>query len=214
VVDAPGGLLIAARRNAEDDQYYWRITPWVMPAFTMIPPRGDHPVHGHFWVPIDDENCWVYTYDYHPTRPLSDVEVTAMREGHGVHCEYAPGTYRPLANRDNDYLMDRAGQRRGDTFSGVKGIAIQDGSLQESMGPIVDRTKENLVSTDNGIIMARRKLKQAVVALRDRGEAPPGAAPAHQRVRSASVVLRKDEPWVDSTRTALTVAAGVRHSSV
>ena len=53
-----------------------------------------------------------------------------MREGHGVHCEYVPGTYRPLANKDNDYLMDRAGQRRGDTFSGVKGIAIQDGSLQ------------------------------------------------------------------------------------
>ena len=82
------------------------------------------------------------------------------------------------------------------------------------MGPIVDRTKENLVSTDNGIIMARRKLKQAVVALRDRGEVPPGVDPLHQRIRSASVVLPKDDAWVDRTRTALTVAAGVRHSSV
>jgi chaperone BCS1 len=43
-------------------------------------------------------------------------------------------------------------------MSGVAGIAMQDASLQESMGPIVDRTKENLVSTDNGIIVnqARR----------------------------------------------------------
>ena len=32
---------------------------------------------------------------------------------------------------------------------------MQDASLQESIGPIVDRSKENLVSTDNGIIMAR-----------------------------------------------------------
>ena len=32
------------------------------------------------------------------------------------------------------------------------------------MGPIVDRTKENLVSTDNGIIMARKVLKRAVIA--------------------------------------------------
>src|SRR5207248_8452878 len=44
VVESPGGLYIGARRNAEHGQYYWRITQWVMPSFTMIPPRGDHPV--------------------------------------------------------------------------------------------------------------------------------------------------------------------------
>src|SRR6266849_5288810 len=46
VVESAGGLFIGARRNAEDDQYYWRITQWVMPSFTMIPPRGSHWVHG------------------------------------------------------------------------------------------------------------------------------------------------------------------------
>ena len=56
-------------------------------------------------------------------------------------------------------------QKRGDTYSGIKGISMQDASLQESMGPIVDRTKERLVSTDGGIIMARRKLWRAVEAL-------------------------------------------------
>src|SRR5215813_2757420 len=61
VVEQPGGLYIGARRNAENGNYYWRITPWVMPCFTMIPPRGDHPIHGHFWIPIDDENCWAWS---------------------------------------------------------------------------------------------------------------------------------------------------------
>jgi phthalate 4,5-dioxygenase oxygenase subunit len=213
VIDSEGGLFIAARRNAEGGHYYWRITPWVMPSFTMIPPRGDHPVHGHFWVPIDDENCWVFTYDYHPTRTLTDEELTAMRAGHGVHNEYEAGTFRPLQNKDNDYLMDRDAQRRGETFSGVKGIAMQDASLQESMGPIVDRTKENLVSTDNGIIMARRKLKKAIVALRDEGAVPPGVDPAHHRVRSASVVLPPEEAWLERTRD-LSVTAGTHHSTV
>ena len=74
VVEQPGGLYIGARRNAENGNYYWRITPWVMPNFTQIPPRGDHPIHGHFWVPIDDENCWAWTYDFHPTRALSRSE--------------------------------------------------------------------------------------------------------------------------------------------
>ena len=78
-----------------------------------------------------------------------------MKDGYGIHCKNIPGTYRPVANKDNDYLMDRAAQKAGTEYSGIRGIAIQDASLQESMGPIVDRTKENLVGCDNGIIMAR-----------------------------------------------------------
>src|SRR5258707_10432556 len=145
VVEQPGGLFIGARRNAEEGKYYWRITPWVMPCFTMVPPRGDHPVHGHFWVPADDDNCWAYSFDYHVTRPLTDAERNAMREGKGIHAATIPGTnFIPTANKTNDYLMDREAQKAGRTYSGVEGIAIQDSSLQESMGPIVDRTKENL----------------------------------------------------------------------
>jgi phthalate 4,5-dioxygenase oxygenase subunit len=214
VADAEGGLFIAARRNAEEGSYYWRITPWIMPNFTMVPPRGDHPMHGHFWVPIDDENCWAYSFDYHPVRPLTDEERQAMIDGHGVHNEYVPGTYRPLQNKDNDYLMDREAQRRGDTYSGVKGIAMQDASLQESMGPIVDRTKERLVSTDSGIIMARRKLQKAAEALRDEGVEPPGVQPEHHKVRSAAVVLPKDASFIEASRDALAVKPGVQQASV
>ena len=95
-----------------------------------------------------------------------------------------PGTYRPLANKDNDYLMDRAAQKAGKTYSGVEGFAIQDSSLQESMGPVCDRTKENLVSTDNGIIMARHRMLRARKAFQDKGTLPPGVDPEHQKVRS------------------------------
>jgi nitrite reductase/ring-hydroxylating ferredoxin subunit len=214
VVDVEGGLFVGVRRNAEEGSYYWRITPWVMPAFTLVPPRGDHPVHGHFWVPIDDENCWVFTFDYLPTRALTADELQAMKDGHGVHNEYEPGTYRPLANKDNDYLIDRAAQRRGETFSGVKGIAIQDASLQESMGPIVDRSKERLVSADSGIIKARRKLLTSALALREEGTVPPGVDPAHHRVRSASIVLPKSESFLESSRAAVSVIPGVRQTSV
>src|ERR687897_2986980 len=94
VVESEGGLFIGARRNAENGNYYWRITPWVMPCFTMIPPRADHPIHGHFWVPIDDENCWAWSYDYKVTRPLTTEELSAMKAGKGIHVPYVPGTYR------------------------------------------------------------------------------------------------------------------------
>src|SRR5918999_5509110 len=107
VADSDGGLFVGARRNAEDGAYYWRITPWVMPSFTMVPPRGDHPIHGHFWIPIDDDNNWAWSFDYHPVRPLTHEEVQSAKNGEGIHVKYVPGTFRPLANKDNDYLMDR-----------------------------------------------------------------------------------------------------------
>jgi hypothetical protein len=214
VVEADGGLYVGVRRNAENGKYYWRITPWVMPSFTMVPPRGDHPVHGHFWIPIDDENCWAYSFDYLPTRALTTAERQYMKDGLGVHNEYVTGTYRPLQNKDNDYMIDREAQRRGETFSGVKGISMQDASVQESMGPIVDRTKERLVSADSGIIKARRKLLLAATALRESGTVPPGVDPAHQRVRSVSVVLPREDSFLDSCRDAVTATPGVRHTSV
>jgi phenylpropionate dioxygenase-like ring-hydroxylating dioxygenase large terminal subunit len=214
VAEADGGLFVGARRNAEDRKYYWRITPWVMPSFTIVPPRGDHPVHGHFWVPIDDENCWVYTFDYHPVRALTETEREAMREGHGVHSRNIPGTYRPQENKDVDYLMDREAQRRGETFSGVRGIAQQDASLQESMGPVVNRAKERLVASDTGIIKARHKLRKAVEALRDDGVTPGGVDPAHHRVRSAAIVLPQAESFIESSREAVAVRPGEAHLSV
>ncbi len=208
------GLYVGARRNAEDGKYYWRITPWLMPCFTMVPPRGDHPIHGHFWVPIDDENCWAWSFDYHPTREFTDVELNALKAGKGVHCEYVPGTYIPKANKANDYLMDREAQKAGTTYSGVDGIAIQDSSLQESMGPIVDRTKENLVSTDNGVIMARQMLRKAAVALRDKGTPPPGTDPATQKVRSVAKVLPPDEAFAEACKEDLRAEPGKPHTSV
>lgn len=214
VADHPAGLFIGARRNAEAGKHYWRITPWCMPSFTMIPPRGDHPVHGHFWIPIDDGNCWAWSFDYHPTRALTGTELQAMRDGKGIHVKTIPGTYVPVANRDNDYMIDRAGQKAGRTYSGVAGIGMQDASLQESMGPIVDRSREHLLTTDNGIIMARQRLMRAARALAEKGTPPPGTDPATQRVRSAAVVLPEGTAFAMMAADALRVTEGVAHRTV
>src|SRR5256714_8139368 len=137
-----------------------------------------------------------------------------MEAGQGIHVSYVPGTYIPAANKTNDYLVDRAAQKAGRTFSGVEGIAMQDASLQESMGPVVDRTKENLVSTDNGIIMARHRLLRAVKAFVAKGTVPPGVDPEHQKVRSAAIVLPPDVPFAEGAREALIARPAVAPASV
>ena len=166
VVETRGGMVIGVRRPAEAGHLYWRITQWIMPFHSMIPPYGDNALNGHAWVPIDDENCMSWCFTHHPTRPLSEHELHTMRNGGGIHVKLIPGSFRPVVNKDNDYMIDRAAQASHKSYCGVAGIAMQDAAIQESMGPIQDRSKENLVSTDNGVIMARIRLRKAALAAR------------------------------------------------
>jgi len=202
VVDFEGGLLIGARRKADHGKFYWRITPWVMPWFTIIPPRAGHPLGAHAWVPIDDEHCWAWSINYHPNRRLSAAEVKAMKEGAGIHVKYVPGTFVPLANKSNDYLIDRSSQKRGRSYSGVEGIAMQDASLQESMGPVQDRTREHLCMTDKGIVGTRSRLLRAAKAARE-GKSVPGLDPASQRVRSCAIELPVGQHYKEGAKHGL-----------
>ena len=147
-------------------------------------------------------------------RSLTHAEREAMKAGKGVHCAYVPGTYRPAANKDNDYLMDRQAQKDGREYSGITGIVIQDGSLQESMGPIIDRTKENLVGCDNGIIMARQRLMRSARALREKGTIPPGVDVEHQRVRSAATLLPRTQAFKEGAAEGLKAKRGVPQTTV
>jgi phenylpropionate dioxygenase-like ring-hydroxylating dioxygenase large terminal subunit len=192
-MDSPGGLYIATRRNAEEDKYYWRVTQWLMPCFNLFAPYKGNPHGGHAWVPIDDEHSWTYSIDYHPTRALTTEEREAMHSGKGIHVRTVPGTFVPAANRHNDYLIDRQAQKEKRSFCGVIGIGEQDAAVQESMGPVQDRTREHPVPTDNGIIMTRRKLLAAAQACERAGKLP-GQDPHSQSVRAFSVVLPRDVP--------------------
>jgi hypothetical protein len=113
-----------------------------------------------------------------------------------------PGTFQPLANKGNDWLIDRSAQKNKTSFSGVAGFSIQDASLQESMGPIQDHAREHLVPTDKAIVMARRALAAAARNL-EQGIEPPALDPAAQRVRAAAVLLQRAVKAPEWARTAL-----------
>ncbi|MBX9843379.1 MAG: aromatic ring-hydroxylating dioxygenase subunit alpha [Xanthobacteraceae bacterium] len=190
IEEVPSGLLIFARREVDASSYYWRITQYLFPWFTLIPPFGDHPLGGHMWIPIDDENCWAWSINFLPSQPLEDGDRKDMEAGKGIHVEYIPGTFRPTANRDNDWLIDRKAQKEKKSYSGVAGFSIQDASLQESMGPIQNHAQEFLMPTDRAIVLARRLLHRSAVDL-ENGTEPPAVNASSQRVRSAAVILDK-----------------------
>jgi hypothetical protein len=56
--------------------------------------------------------------------------------------------------------------------------------------------------------MARHRLMRAAKDLVEKGTTPPGVELAHQRVRSASVILPPDRPFKEAAKEALTVRPG------
>ena len=72
--------------------------------------------------------------------------------------------YVPLRNRSNDYLIDRE-QQKTKSFTGITGVSEQDSAIQDSQGPIQDRTREHLGPTDLGIVEFRKLVMGAARAL-------------------------------------------------
>ena len=124
-----------------------------------------------------------------------------------------PGTFIPLANKANNYLIDREAQQAGHSATGVDGIAMQDASIQESMGPIQDRTIEHLCATDAGIVMTRRILLRTAKDASE-GKPVPATDPVAQRVRSVSIELGRDIKFSEGAKSGLYAELGTEPVSV
>ena len=149
------------------------------------------PMGAHMWVPIDDENTMLYSLDFHPDRPLTEAEINKAKSGEWTHTENIPGTDIGIRNKRNDYLIDRVLQASGESFTGMKGFGVQDCAIQESMGPVVDRTREHLLPGDAAIVKLRQLLLNAI---RDHqnGKEIPGMKPQSYCVRSLRCELPRD----------------------
>ncbi|MSQ09958.1 MAG: aromatic ring-hydroxylating dioxygenase subunit alpha [Dehalococcoidia bacterium] len=227
VVDTPYGELIGARRNAEEDSYYWRITQFLMPFYSMIPSYGEDPViGGHAWVPLDDYTTLTWSVDWHPLRALTNQEIAKYHDyprGAGIHPGTAKGllpasskpygAWYPKDNARNDYGLDHELQK--DTlFCGIPNLGLQDSAMQEGMGAIFDRSKEHLGSSDMGIIRARRRLLGAARALQDSGTPPAGVdASESYRVRPAGVVLARTAVWAEAAQEYVIAHREKHHAS-
>jgi len=202
-VPAAFGLVCATGRTAGDGDISWSVEMMAMPFHKLITAQPHRPFGAHMWVPMDDENCMVYSIEYQPDRPLTNEDIDRSIEYRYIHAENLPGSDRCVRNRDNDYLIDRELQASGASYTGFKGFGIQDCGIQESMGPIYDRTREHLGSSDVHIIQLRRFLLRA---LKDR-EAPARRPAAEDyRVRVFNFTLPKGQAPESAVRERLKAA--------
>jgi hypothetical protein len=126
----------------------------------------------------------------------------------GIGREYLPNTtdwygrYNINQTFENDFLINREAQRNWVSYTGIQGIRQQDMAMTESMGVIMDRSREHLGTTDQLIIRTRRKLMACARALRDEGVVPPGVDnPEVYHQRSGGIVLPRSADWWEATRS-------------
>jgi hypothetical protein len=207
------GFRYGSIRNVSEDHSYVRVYQFYMPnqqarAFMLDfdgKPNKMPSLDGHIWVPIDDENTYVYNWKYtaNDDHEITDNEWHNFEHWFGRGPEdMIPGTYWLKQNPWNDYLVDREMQRTK-TFTGITGLNTQDFALQEGMGSIVRRDLEALGSTDRAIQAARELLLEASDDVKE-GKALKGTDPTgYARVRPGEIVIPRGAPWRDATKDIL-----------
>jgi phthalate 4,5-dioxygenase oxygenase subunit len=146
--------------NAASNDYV-RSSVFVAPATTLIPPNNLYNV-ANINVPMDDSNTAFYFMAWgHKSRtPDSTTWRKFLGQTVGVDLD---ATYRPLRNRENNFLQDRDAMKAGN-FTGITGFPNQDIAMWVTMGPIADRTHERLGASDLAIIEFRKLMLDAVKA--------------------------------------------------
>ena len=153
-------------------------------------------------VPVDDANMVGFTVTWLPDRPLNEGDIRTIESWTGAHAEVDPRTFEPVANRTNDYFIDREKQRI-ENFTGMRGIREEDIAIQEDQyGPIADRTREHLGSSDAGIIALRRRLLKAARDMAEGRELTEPHCGATYHVHPTASLVHRAISFEEVTRSA------------
>ncbi|HYB41259.1 MAG TPA: Rieske 2Fe-2S domain-containing protein [Candidatus Methylomirabilis sp.] len=190
------GYRYAGLRPLGEEGVHVRAYHLILPFHQIRPGRtgaqSTTAVAGHIWVPMDDETTMVYNWEYSVTEPLTEEDRLERRLGNGP-LDVDQKTFRSRRNRDNNYMQDRRVQRT-ETFTGIDGVNTQDRAVQESMGPVVDRSREHLGPADRAVIQARRLLLQAIRTV-SAGGVPAGIEPVYYALHPAEAVIPRGADW-------------------
>jgi phthalate 4,5-dioxygenase oxygenase subunit len=172
------GMDAIALRPLPDGSTYMRTTRYIMP-FISLTPFGEPGVPAVVFItwPIDDTHHNLFYGVWTVDRELEPGQIPDFMSFAIGNLPYDPNNFgRFTDDRDHNFGQDREAMRQGH-YSGMVGNLLQEDLVtQASMGPIVDRTLDNLSSSDVAIIHGRRLLLDAISDMAA-GRRPRGAEP-------------------------------------
>jgi hypothetical protein len=220
ISEMPYGTMYSASREAMAGHEHHRFASYIFPFWVTYPSdRLERNLSANAWVPIDDEHTMNFNIDLQRAsgrfKSLRYADGTVI-PGLARPLEYLPrtndwmGRWRPVKNRSNDHGLDREMQRRGESYTGIVGIPLQDQAIQETMDPIIDRTQEHLASSDRMVMLTRRVLLKAVTDYADTGKLPAvlDDAALCRKARGGDVISAAGTDWLEAYEEAMTAAHG------
>lgn len=221
VTDTPWGTSYGAYREDADGRMSWRVANFLFPFWTQAPNSDFFTNVGvRAWVPMDDEHTMVLMLGWKKSPgPYTGLPLKNGQPipGFAPAVEYLPNTtdwhgrWRPKARAENDYEIDRDAQRRGEIYTGIRMVFMQDQAVTESMGAITDHAFEHLVASDQMVARTRRRVLKAALALRQEGTPPPGVEDPEVMwgARSGSFHTEPGKDWQEAYRENLGKATRV-----
>lgn len=185
------GFKGAALRELKDGTVHVRMNEFVLPFHSSTSPGGPEVGAYQILVPIDNRNTlWIFVR-WNNEEPLDDGAGILSKPGADLD-NWVP----PSGGPDEYWGQDREAMKNG-SFSGFKaGLLAEDTAVQISMGPIADRTKEMLSTSDAAIKLTRKLLVRAAREYQA-GTQPLGTDPAipYERLYAVSGVMTRGEDW-------------------
>jgi hypothetical protein len=190
------GFRYAGIRTTPKGHRHARVTAWIFP-FSDIIAAIPFNTRQIAIVPVDDYNCHRYNFVTTPPANPRGLGGPAFFTYEKYPFDMLPptGIIQRKYTAENDYLIDRVAQK-GVSYSGIADFRSQDMMATESAGPIYDRTREHLGSTDVAVIRMHRMLIRAAKGLAN-GEQPPalGGSGDFRSIRGAEKILAEGEDW-------------------
>ena len=175
-------------------QSYIRVTEYVAPYQSLIPPNSSYNV-ATVIVPIDDTSSMFHFIAW------GDPETTPDTQDWRAFAHAVPGedldptTWKTYGNMDNRFRQNREIMKTGN-FTGIEGIPNQDIAMWVSMGPIVNRSKDTLGASDLAIVEFRRLMVDAAMKAADGGTIIGTASNVVQgNIASFEGVVPKESDW-------------------
>jgi phthalate 4,5-dioxygenase oxygenase subunit len=170
----PWGMQLTALRPMTEELTHVRITHAIFP-HTFVIPLSETLTITQMHLPVDDTHTYWYSIF---TSFAGPVDKDAMRNQRLQYISLPD--YVPKSGRHNRWGFNPEEQLT-QTYLGMgeDDINVHDQWAVESMGPIQDRTREHLGTSDKVIMANRRTLLKAVETVQA-GGAAPGVADASQ----------------------------------
>ncbi len=192
-IEQPYGFREAALRSLPDGSIFARIREVLPPYYSFIPDHHGQPRFIVAIIPIDDESSAHWYYYMSPFGPVPDwYRENALDRSDPDHDDFA----KDRGNVDNAWHQDRTAMKNGHWSGLMKNFVYEDFIIEESMGPITDRTKEYLGTSDVVIVRFRRMLLDALER-HSRGELPFGIGEGldFSRIRALAIRYPGNFDW-------------------